>query len=62
MNGSTFLTVSQVAVELDVTRQAVQLMIQEKRIQAIWMLERWAIPATEVNRIKADRKQREKAA
>lgn len=57
MNGSTFLTVSQAAKELDVSRQAIQLMIQEDRIKAIWMLEKWAIPESEVTRIKKERKQ-----
>ena len=54
---AAFLTVAQAAEELGVTRQAVQLMIQDERISAEWMLERWAIPATEVARIKKQREQ-----
>lgn len=55
MNGTTFLTVAQAATELNVTRQAVQLMIEEQRIHALQILERWAIPVAEVKRIKKER-------
>jgi excisionase family DNA binding protein len=54
------LTTKEAARRLGLTRQAVQLMIQENRINAIWMLERWAIPETEVHRVRAARRARKK--
>ena len=57
MNGTKFLTVSQAADELGISRQAVQLMIEDERIHALWLLEKWAIPESEVKRIKKERKQ-----
>ena len=56
MNGTTFLTVTQAAEELGISRQAVQLMVDDKRIHALWIMERWAIPEAEVERIRAERK------
>lgn len=61
MSGTNFLTVSQVAEELDVSRQYVQQLIDSDRLKAFWMLERWAIPESEVERFKDERKEREKA-
>lgn len=55
-NGNGFKTVGQAANEIGVTRQAVNQMIHDKRIHAIWMLEQWAIPSTEVKRVKDQRK------
>jgi excisionase family DNA binding protein len=55
MNGTTFLTVAQAAKELNLTRQAVQLMIDEERIHALSILERWAIPVAEVKRVKKEK-------
>ncbi len=56
------LTTTQAATKLDITRQAVLQMIAAKRINAIWMLDRWAIPAVEVARIKSLRDKKAKAA
>lgn len=47
-----FLTVSQAGREIGITRQAVQQLIESKRLYAVWMLERWAIPTTEVRKYK----------
>ena len=47
-----YLTVSQAATELGITRQAVQQLIDSERLKARWMLERWAIPATVVRKYK----------
>ena len=55
MTGTTFLTVAQAADELKLSRQGVQLMIDEGRLHALQILERWAIPAAEVKRIKKER-------
>lgn len=52
---TNFLTVSQTAEKLSITRQAVQYLIENKRLQAFWMLERWAIPATEVAKYRRKR-------
>jgi excisionase family DNA binding protein len=46
------LTTTQAAQRLAITRQAVLYMINDKRINAVWMLERWAIPVTEVTRLR----------
>lgn len=57
-NGSTgFLTVGQAALRLAVTRQRIhQLMKGRQLIGAIWMLQQWAIPEAEVNRLANERK------
>lgn len=55
MDGTKLLTVSQAATELDLTRQAVQLMIDDERIHALWLFEKWLIPESEVKRIKKER-------
>ena len=62
MNGTVFLTVAQAAEELGVSRQSVQNWIDEKRIHALWLLERWAIPQPEVERVKELRQQEKTAA
>lgn len=54
------LTVSQTATELGITRQAVQQLIDSKRLSAFWMLERWAIPATEISKYKREKRQKAK--
>lgn len=54
--GNGYKTTGQTAEILGVTRQAVNQMIQEGRLHAIWMLEQWAIHDAEVERV---RKQRE---
>ena len=51
-----FLTVGQTAKRLKVTRQTVHQMIRDGRLRgAVWMLERWAIPEVEVDRLAAER-------
>lgn len=55
MSSSSFLTVSQAADLIGVSRQYVQQLIDGEKIEAEWMLERWAIPMTEINRIKRER-------
>lgn len=57
-NGNGFQTVGQAAKEIGVTRQAINQMIHDGRLHAIWMLEQWAIPDTEIKRVK---RQREKS-
>src|SRR5688572_29444971 len=52
------LTVSQTATELGITRQAVQQLIDSKRLSAFWMLQRWAIPAAEVSKYKREKRRR----
>lgn len=54
-NGNGFQTVGQAAKEIGVSRQAIHQMIQDKRIHAIWMLEQWAIPDAEIERVKEQR-------
>lgn len=52
-NGNgTYLTVGQAAKTLGVSRQAVHQMINDKRLSAIWMLERWAIFDAEIERVR----------
>jgi len=53
-----FLTVSQAATKIGITRQAVQQLIDSERLRAFWMLERWAIPATEVSKYKREKRQK----
>jgi excisionase family DNA binding protein len=53
-----FLTVSQAADEIGITRQAVQQLIDSERLYAVWMLERWAIPAAEVKKYKREKEKR----
>lgn len=54
MNG--FLTVGQTAKRLGVSRQTVHQMMKDGRLRgAIWLLERWAIPEAEVERLKVSR-------
>jgi excisionase family DNA binding protein len=57
-SGNGFQTVGQAAKEIGVSRQAINQMIHDGRIHAIWMLEQWAIPDAEVKRV---REQREKS-
>lgn len=54
-NGNGFQTVGQAAKAIGVTRQAINQMIHDGRIHAIWMLEQWAIPDTEIKRVKEQR-------
>lgn len=53
-----FLTVSQAAHEIGISRQAVQQLIDSERLYAVWMLERWAIPTTEVKKYKRDKQKK----
>lgn len=52
---SNFLTVSQAADKIGITRQAVQQLIESERLKAFWMLERWAIPSDEVTKYKREK-------
>jgi excisionase family DNA binding protein len=54
------LTVSQTATELGITRQAVQQLIESKRLPAFWMLQRWAIPTAEVSKYKREKRRKSK--
>ncbi len=60
-NGNGFQTVGQAAKEIGVSRQAINQMIHDGRIHAIWMLEQWAIPDAEIKRVK-DRREKQSAA
>lgn len=52
-----FITVGQAAAMLDVTRQRIHQLMKDKQIVGvIWMLERWAIPEAEVDRLAKERK------
>lgn len=53
--GNGFQTVGQAAKEIGVSRQAINQMIHDGRIHAIWMLEQWAIPDAEIGRVKEQR-------
>lgn len=57
-NGNGFQTVGQAAKTIGVTRQAVNQMIHDGRLHALWMLEQWAIPETEIQRVKQQRQKR----
>jgi excisionase family DNA binding protein len=57
-----YKTVGQAASEIGVTRQAVNQMIHDGRIHAIWMLEQWAIHEAEIKRVKESREKSEQAA
>lgn len=61
-NGSGFQTVGQAAKEIGVSRQAINQMIHDGRIHAIWMLEQWAIPDAEIKRAKEHREKSSKQA
>jgi excisionase family DNA binding protein len=54
-NANGFKTVGQAAKTIGVTRQAVNQMIHDGRLHAIWMLEQWAIPDAEIERVKENR-------
>lgn len=56
---SSFFTVSQAATAVGVSRQYIQQLIDEGRVNAVWMLERWAIPESEVTRVKRERKRKQ---
>lgn len=50
------LTVGQAAKRLGVTRQAIHWMMKHDRIRgAIWILEQWAIPESEITRLVLER-------
>jgi excisionase family DNA binding protein len=57
-----YLSVSEAAERLGVTRQAVQYFIQTGRLEATWILGRWGIPAEAITRLKRQRTARQKAA
>ena len=52
---SNFLTVTQAADRIGITRQAVQQLIESERLKAFWMLERSAIPTDEVAKYKREK-------
>lgn len=47
-----YLTVTQAADRIGITRQAVQQLVDSGTLPAEWILERWAISATEVKKYK----------
>lgn len=47
-----FLTIAQAAERLDVSRQTIHNMIADGRLTAIWLIEKWAVPQSEVARAK----------
>lgn len=57
-----YLTVTEAAERLGVTRQAIQYFIQVGQLEATWMLGRWGIPAEAVTKLKRRRNARQKAA
>ena len=57
-----FLTATEAAERLGVTRQMVHHLIKTDQIKALWMLGRWAIPTEEVTRLKRKRNSRGKTA
>lgn len=61
-NGNGFQTVGQAAKVIGVSRQAINQMIHDGRLHAIWMLEQWAIPDTEIKRVKQQREKQSAAA
>lgn len=58
MNG--FLTMTEAAEEIGVKRQYVHQLIQSEKVQAVWMLGRWAVPESEVKKIKKARQSKAK--
>lgn len=56
------LTVTQAADCIGVSRQYIQVLIGKGQIKAFKMLERWAVPQSEVMRVKGERQQRHKRA
>lgn len=57
-----YLTVGQTAKEFGVSRQAVHQWIDSGYLNAIWMLEQWAVHEAEVERVKELRNESETAA
>ncbi len=55
------LTVSQAADFIGVSRQYVQILIGKGEIKAFKMLARWAVPESEVERIKGKRAKKKRA-
>lgn len=55
-----FLTVQETADKIGITRQAVQQLIDSKRLYAVWMLNKWAIPTTEADKYRRKRAARVK--
>lgn len=63
MKSNGFLTVGQAAKQLEVTRQTIHQMMKDGRLRGqIWLLERWAIPEAEVERVKELRQSESEAA
>lgn len=62
VNSNGFQTVGQAAKEIGVSRQAINQMIHDGRLHAIWMLEQWAIPSAEIQRVKEQREKQSAAA
>ena len=57
MASTGFITVGQAAKALNISRQRVHQLIDDKQIKGvIWMLEKWAIPEAEVERVVKERK------
>lgn len=57
-----YLTVGQTAREFNVTRQAIHQWIDSGYLNAIWMLEQWAIHEAEVERVRKVRERESKQA
>ena len=57
-----YQTVGQAAKEIGVTRQAINQMIHDGRIHAVWMLEQWAIHVAEIKRVKEQREKQSEVA
>lgn len=57
-----YLTVGQTAKEFKVSRQAIHQWIDSGYINAIWMLEQWAIHEAEIERVKTLRESESEAA
>jgi predicted DNA-binding transcriptional regulator AlpA len=53
MNG--FLTMTLAADKVGVSKQYIWQLIKAEKLQAVWMLGRWAVPESEVKRLKRER-------
>ena len=61
-NGNNgYQTVGQAAKAIGVSRQAINQMIHDGRLHAIWMLEQWAIHEVEIQRVKEQRESEQAA-
>lgn len=54
---NNFLTMTEAADSIGTSRQYIHQLIKAQQLAAVWMLGRWAVPQSEVSRLKRERRQ-----